>query len=301
VKNFKKGLVREIVPVQLDQMATITFKLNKNISGRGLHVIHHSNELLVSIPKGKVSPDLVEKLKNDREKWLIDKIVIDPGHGGKDPGTIGVRGTYEKDVVLPISKKLKKLLEKKLKVQVFMTREDDTFISLKGRTQFANEKQAKLFISIHANWNRNSKIKGASTYFLGLARSEEAVEIAQRENEVIKYDDSDQESGLTEESIILATMAQNAYNKESQDFADMIQASLAKHTGVRNRGVRQAGFYVMVGASMPNVLVETAFLSNKKEERLLKSSSFQQKVAQGIYESVKEFKRKYELTIQAGK
>ena len=136
---------------------------------------------------------------------------------------------------------------------------------------------------------------------MGLARSEEAVEIAQRENEVIKYDDSDQESGLTEESIILATMAQNAYNKESQDFADMIQESLAKHTGVRNRGVRQAGFYVMVGASMPNVLVETAFLSNKKEERLLKSSSFQQKVAQGIYESVKEFKRKYELTIQAGK
>ena len=123
---------------------------------------------------------------------------------------------------------------------------------------------------------------------MGLARSDEAVEIAQRENEVIKYDDSDQESGLTEESIILATMAQNAYNKESQDFADMIQASLAKHTGVRNRGVRQAGFYVMVGASMPNVLVETAFLSNKKEERLLKSSSFQQKVAQGIYESVKE-------------
>jgi len=301
VKNFKKGLVREIVPVQLDQMATITFKLNKDISGMDLHVTHHSNELLVSIPKGKVSPDLLKKLKDDREKWLIDKIVIDPGHGGKDPGTIGVRGTYEKDVVLPISKKLKKLLEKKLKVQVFMTREDDTFISLKGRTQFANEKQAKLFISIHANWNRNSKVKGAETYFLGLARSDEAVEIAQRENEVIKYDDSDQESGLTEESIILATMAQNAYNKESQDFADMIQASLAKHTGVRNRGVRQAGFYVMVGASMPNVLVETAFLSNKKEERLLKSSSFQQKVAQGIYESVKEFKRKYELTIQAGK
>jgi N-acetylmuramoyl-L-alanine amidase len=301
VKNFKKGLVREIVPVQLDQMATITFKLNKDISGMDLHVTHHSNELLVSIPKGKVSPDLLKKLKNDREKWLIDKIVIDPGHGGRDPGTIGVRGSYEKDVVLGIAKKLKELLEKKLKVQVFMTRGNDTYISLKERTQFANEKQAKLFISIHANWNRNSKLKGASTYFLGLAKSDEAVEIAQRENEVIKYDDGAQNSGLSEENIILATMAQNAYNKESQDLANMIQESLAKHTGLRNRGVKQAGFYVMVGASMPNVLIETAFMSNKKEERWLKSSSFQQKVAQGIYESVKEFKRKYELTIQAGK
>ena len=125
VKNFKKGLVREIVPVQLDQMATITFKLNKDISGKDLHVTHHSNELLVSISKGKVSPDLLKKLKNDREKWLIDKIVIDPGHGGRDPGTIGVRGSYEKDVVLGIAKKLKKLLEKKLKVRVFMTREND--------------------------------------------------------------------------------------------------------------------------------------------------------------------------------
>ena len=301
VKSFKKGLVREIVPVQLDQMVTITFKLNKDISGMDLHVTHHSNELLVSIPKDKVSPELLKKLKNDREKWLIDKIVIDPGHGGRDPGTIGVRGSYEKDVVLGIAKKLKKLLEKKLKVQVFMTRENDTYISLKERTQFANEKQAKLFISIHANWNRNSKLKGTSTYFLGLAKSDEAVEIAQRENEVIKYDDGAQNSGLSEENIILATMAQNAYNKESQDLANMIQESLAKHTGLRNRGVKQAGFYVMVGASMPNVLIETAFMSNKKEERWLKSPSFQQKVAQGIYESVKEFKRKYELTIQAGK
>ncbi len=301
VKNFKKGLVREIVPVQLEQMATITFKLSKDISGEDLRVTHHSNELLVSIPKGNVSSDLLKKLKDDREKWLIDKIVIDPGHGGRDPGTIGVRGTYEKDVVLGIAKKLKKLLEKKLKVQVFMTRDNDTYVSLEKRTHFANEKQAKLFISIHANWNRNSKIRGASTYFLGLAKSDEAVEIAQRENEVIKYDDGVQTSGLSEENIILATMAQNAYNKESQDLADMIQESIAKHTGLRNRGIKQAGFYVMVGASMPNVLIETAFMSNAKEERQLKSSSFQQKMAQGIYESVKEFKKKYELTIQAAR
>ena len=301
VKNFKKGLVREIVPVQLEQMATITFKLNKDVSGKGLRVTHHSNELLVSIPKGNVSADLLKKLKDDREKWLIDKIVIDPGHGGRDPGTIGVRGTYEKNVVLGIAKKLKRLIEKRLKVQVFMTRANDTYVSLEKRTQFANEKQAKLFISIHANWNRNGKIKGASTYFLGLAKSDEAIEIAQRENEVIKYDDGDKNSGLSEENIILATMAQNAYNKESQDFADMIQESIAKHTGLRNRGVKQAGFYVMVGASMPNVLIETAFMSNKKEESQLKSSSFQQKMAEGIYESVKEFKQKYELTIQAGK
>ncbi|MFQ5674556.1 MAG: N-acetylmuramoyl-L-alanine amidase [bacterium] len=301
-KDFKKGLIREIEPVQSDQMTQLSFKISRDITGQNLAVDVLENEILVSVPKEKVSTDLLNRLQSDREKWLIDKIVIDPGHGGKDPGTIGVSGAYEKDVVLRIAKKLRKLLEKKLDAQVYMTRETDTYISLKERTQFANKKEAKLFISIHANWNRSSKLRGASTYFLGLAKSDEAIEIAQRENEVIKYDDDVREySELTDENIILATMAQNAYNKESEDLARMIQTSIAKHTGIRDRGIKQAGFYVMVGASMPNVLIETAFMSNKREEKMLRSGSFQQKVAQAIYESIKKFKEKYDLTIRAGK
>lgn len=296
-QKLESTLVKEFIPIQQEEMVQLSFRLNKDISEKEIKTSYGKNEILVSIP-GKIDSDLIKRLKEDQEKWRIDRIVIDPGHGGKDPGTIGSRGTYEKDVVLGVAKKLKKLLEKNLDVEVLMTRDDDTFLSLKERTQFANKNQGKLFISIHANWNRNSKVNGAATYFLGLAKSEESLEIAQRENSVIKYEDGNSHfDDITEEQIILATMAQNSYNKESQDFAAMIQEEIHKQTGLRNRGIKQAGFYVMIGASMPNVLVETGFMSNKKEEKLLKKSSFQGKIAQAIYKSIKSFKEKYEWSM----
>ncbi len=290
------GLVKRVVPVQSEQLVQLSFQLNKDISSKDMFVTQHENEIWISIPtKNNLSRNIIEKLKSDKEKWKIDKIVIDPGHGGRDPGTIGRSGVYEKDIVLSIAKRLKKLLVKKLKIDVFMTRDKDKYISLKERTQLANKKGGKLFISIHANWNRNSQVKGATTYFLGLAKSDEALEIAQLENAAIKYEaDEKNYTQYNDESIILATMAQNDYNKESQDFAAVVQKALNKNTGINDRGIQQAGFYVLVGASMPNVLIETAFVSNRKEERLLKSSSFQQKVAQAIFESIKTFKVKYE-------
>ncbi|TDI83059.1 MAG: hypothetical protein E2O78_08765 [Caldithrix sp.] len=298
--TIEPGLVKRVEPVQSKEMVQLSFQLSHEVSVRDVQVTQQTNEIWLSIPaKEAINTDLLKKLKDDQEKWKIDRIIIDPGHGGKDPGTIGKRGTYEKDVVLKVAKKLKKLLEKNLNVKVLMTRDSDKYVSLKERTQFANKNKGKLFISIHANWNRNSRVSGAATYFLGLAKSDEALEIAQRENEVIKYDDNQSDySRLTDEQIILATMAQNAYNKESQDFASYVQKELNKQTGLRNRGVKQAGFYVLVGASMPNVLVETAFMSNKKEEKLLKQSSFQDKIARAIYRSVKQFKEKYEWRVQ---
>jgi len=295
--KIESSLVKEFVPVQLEEMVQLSFRLNRDISEKEIKTSYGKDEILISVP-GKVDTDLLKRLKEDQEKWRIDKIVIDPGHGGKDPGTIGVSGTYEKDVVLAIAKRLKKLLEKNLDVEVLMTRDDDTYLSLKERTQFANKNEGKLFISIHANWNRNSSVNGAATYFLGLAKSEESLEIAQRENSVIKYEGGDSHfADFTDEQIILATMAQNSYNKESQDFAAMIQEEIHEETGLRNRGIKQAGFYVMIGASMPNVLVETGFMSNNKEERLLKNSSFQEKMAQAIYDSIKSFKEKYEWSM----
>lgn len=294
------GLVSKVVPVQLEQMVQLSFQLKRDISGKEFNSSQRANEIWVSIPaKESLSSDIIKKLKDDQKKWRIDKIVIDPGHGGRDPGTIGHNGIYEKNVVLAIAKRLKKLLEKKLDVEVLMTRETDKYVSLKERTQFANKKQGKLFISIHANWNRNSKVTGATTYFLGLAKSEESLEIAQRENAVIKYDNGNSHyNTFSDEQIILAAMAQNSYNKESQDFAAMIQEKLKERSGIRDRGVKQAGFYVLVGASMPNVLVETAFMSNRREERLLNSRSFQEKVATAIFESIKKFKEKYEWTMK---
>lgn len=296
--NIEKGLVRKFVPVQLEQMAQLSFQLKEDISENKINLTQHANEIWVSIPsRVNASSAVLERLKNDQKKWLIDKIVIDPGHGGKDPGAIGPRGTYEKNVVLAIAKKLKQLLVKNLDVDVVMTRDSDRYISLKERTKLANKQQAKLFISIHANWNRNSGVSGTTTYFLGPGKSEESIEIAQRENAVIKYDSDHGDLNLSEEQMILAALAQNAYNKESQDFAAMIQKTLNKKTGLKNRGVKQAGFYVLVGASMPNVLVETAFISNRREEKLLRSGSFQKKVAEGIFESIKKFKQRYEWTM----
>lgn len=294
------GLIKKVEPVQSKEMVQLSFQLRRDVSVRDVQVTQKTNEIWLSIPaQGDISTDLLEKLRGDQEKWKIDRIIIDPGHGGKDPGTIGKRGKYEKDVVLAIAKKLKKLLLKNLNVDVLMTRDSDKYVSLKERTRFANRNKGKLFVSIHANWNRNSRVNGAATYFLGLAKSDEALEIAQRENEVIKYDDNQSEyATLTEEQIILATMAQNAYNKESQNFASFIQDELNKQTGLRNRGIKQAGFYVLVGASMPNVLVETAFMSNKKEEKLLSQSKFQEKIARAIYESITKFKQKYEWSGQ---
>ena len=294
--NFKRGLVRKVVPVQLEQMVQLSLQLSKDISSRDLDVKQHGNEIWISIPnEDRLSRAVIEQLKTDQEKWRIDKIVIDPGHGGRDPGAIGPRGAREKDVVLAIAKRLRTLLEKELKIQVFMTREKDNYLSLPERTQFANSVGGKLFVSIHANSNRNRRVKGSTTYFLGPAKSEEALEIAQRENAVIRYDDDARDySRYADENLILAAMAQNGYNIESEDFADMIQKSIGKERDIIDRGVKQANFYVLVGASMPNVLVETAFISSRAEERLLQSSRFQQSVARAVFRSVKQFKEKYE-------
>lgn len=296
VENDGK-LVKEVVAEQIGELAHVAFHLKRDMAGANFDVAQHSNSIWLSIPS-KNNKDIFKNLEYEKEKWRIDKIVIDPGHGGKDPGTIGASGTYEKDVVLEIAKRLKKLLQEKLDVEVFMTRETDKYIALKDRTKYANQVGGKLFISIHANWNRNRSVRGASTYFLGLAKSDEALEIAQRENAAIQYEENSEYADLTDEKIILASMAQNSFNKESQDLAAIIQESVHEHTGIKDRGVLQAGFYVLVGASMPNVLVETAFMSNRNEEKLLRSGSFQHKVAYAIYESIKEFKQRYELTLK---
>lgn len=298
--HIDPGLVEKVVPVQLDQLVQLSFRLNRDISEGEIHVSVQRREIWISIPtRGGLPADFLKRLEADREKWRIDRVVIDPGHGGRDPGAIGPRGVYEKDVVLGIAKHLKKLLEKKLKIDVVMTRESDVFVPLKERTKIANHEQGKLFISIHANSNASRYVDGATTYFLGLAKSEEALEIAQRENAAIQYEtDASGYDQLSDESIILATMAQNDFNKESQDLAAMIQEEIRRRAGFKDRGVKQAGFYVLVGASMPNVLVETAFISNSREERMLKSSSYQKKIAEAIFESIKRFKEKYERAIK---
>jgi N-acetylmuramoyl-L-alanine amidase len=217
----------------------------------------------------KKQESIKQIFEHRRDRWNLDVIVIDAGHGGKDPGTIGVIGTREKEVTLGVALKLGKLIEKNFKnVKVVYTRTTDQFVELYRRTQIANEAGGKLFISIHCNaLHKPSRMNGFEIYLLRPNRSEEAVAIASRENSVVQLEEGYEERyhKLTEEEFIIITMAQSAYMKHSEQFAECTAASMSKTGQIKNSGVRQAGFYVLVGASMPNVLVELGYLSNKKE------------------------------------
>ncbi len=294
-REYNHGLVAEIIPSQVtSELTQIGFCLRDEAAEKQL-ILQNSKQIMVSIKSKKdLSKEANKDLESEKKRWLIDRIVIDPGHGGRDPGAIGKQGTKEKDVVLSIAHYLKELLEDNLSVEVLMTREDDRFIALDQRTEFANRNQAKLFLSIHANSNRNRKIKGVSTYFLGPENTEEARDVANLENSVIDLENESKYADLSQERYILSAIAQNIYNKESQDLADIVQKEVSDECNLHDLGVRQAGFYVLWGAAMPNILIETAFISNAEEEKLLKNKAFQKKQAQAIFRSVKEFKTRYE-------
>ncbi len=223
-------------------------------------------------------------------KWAMDVIVLDAGHGGKDPGAQGVGGTNEKDVTLGIVLKLGALLEE-AGYKVVYTRRDDRFIELDRRGQIANEAKGKLFISIHCNSmpTKPNPAHGFESYILRPGKTESAVRVASRENNVIRFEKNTQRYGdLSDAQFIVAAMAQSAFVKTSEKFAARVQDELAKRLpGSRNNGVSQAGFLVLVGASMPNILIETGYISNTREEQVLASEEGQRKIAAGIAAAVK--------------
>ena len=249
-------------------------------------------ELLLTV-KPNVKKQKMENIKKD---WIIDTIVIDPGHGGKDPGAIGINRIQEKTIALDIARQLGKLLERNLNMKVIYTRDDDTFIPLWKRTQIANNSGGDLFISIHANsTSKSSSIKGFETFLLRVGKTDDAIEVAKRENSVIELEEqTNKYIQLTDEKLIMATMSQNADMKASEDLADLIQQNLAKNISSKNRGVKQAGFHVLIGASMPNVLVEVGFISNPTEANLLGKSQYRRNIAKSMYNAIEEYKKKYE-------
>ena len=240
-----------------------------------------------------------EKIKELRNRWLLDTIVIDAGHGGKDPGAIGSNGIQEKTITLDVARQLGRMIEKNIGAKVIYTRDEDVFVTLKNRTKIANESNGKMFVSIHVNTTPNNRnAKGFETYLLRPGRTDDAIRVAQRENGVIALEESSNEyNELSDENIIIATMAQSTFMKESETLAQLIQEELDKTINAPNRGVKQAGFHVLVGASMPNVLVEIGFLSNKQERKLLGKASYRKKIAKSIYAAIVRFKDKYESSI----
>lgn len=217
----------------------------------------------------------------------IGRIVIDPGHGGHDTGTIGPNGFTEKDLVLDVGLRLGKLLESKLGAEVVYTREDDTFIPLESRTAVANQNQADLFLSIHANSSRDQGARGIETYYLNFTSSEDALEVAARENAV-------SEKSIHELQDLVKKIALKDKIEESREFASEVQTALytglsKKNRGLRNRGVKKAPFVVLIGANMPSILAEISFLSNATDARQLKTPQYRQRIAEALYKGVAKY------------
>ncbi len=217
----------------------------------------------------------------------ISRVVIDPGHGGHDQGTQGPKGLMEKELVLDVSKRLGKLIEEKMGAEVIYTRTDDTFIPLERRTALANEKKADLFLSIHANASPVTRITGVETYYLNFADTKDAADVASREN-------ANAHASIFELRDMVQKITLHDKAEESKDFASRIQSSLYAASvreipGTRNRGVKKAPFVVLIGAQMPSVLAEIGFLSNPREEALLKRPEYRQKLAEALYRGVQRY------------
>lgn len=241
---------------------------------------------------------VVVKTKPKKKHPILDVIVLDAGHGGKDPGAIGTKGYKEKQATLAIVLKLGALIKEEFPdVEVVYTRKSDKFIELYRRGEIANEKKGKLFISIHCNSTpeKPTKAGGMATYILRPGKTDAAIKVAARENAVIEYEKNKKRyDALSDIDFILTSMSRSQDVKFSEKFAALVQKELKKSVGLKSNGVEQAGFFVLVGASMPNVLIETAFISNLKEEALLQSAAGQLKYAKGILEAIKKYKEMYE-------
>jgi N-acetylmuramoyl-L-alanine amidase len=233
----------------------------------------------------------------------IDVIVIDAGHGGSDYGAIGQGRAREKEVVLEIARKLAKLIRKDKQFKVVMTRDRDKYVSLEERARIANEAGADLFISIHANASPKKKVRGWNVFFLAPARNDSARAVAQFENSFFlreKNGETDSEIDSSEEldqdpvMTVLNEMIMTEFQDESHDFAMMTAREFHRKLKIPARGVDQAAFFVLNEIFTPSVLIEIGFISNKKEEKILKGDKYQKAVTQSLFSAIKKFKAKYE-------
>lgn len=295
------GLIKKIKTRNIGPDTEFIFNVGEEYSTNEVMNVEGSNDILITI-HNKIFTKTKDE-KRTREKWDFDVIVIDPGHGGKDPGAIGLNKMKEKDINLKVALKLGNLIEKKMKdVKVVYTRSTDKFVDIFKRGKLANEHGGKLFISIHCNSTKRkpTDANGIEVYLLRPGRTQEAINIAERENSVIEYeDDPTRYEQLTDENFILVSMAHSSYMKYSESFANMLNTQFKHNTKLKARGVKQAGFYVLVGASMPSVLIETGFISNKKDANYLKSSSGQTQLAEAIFEAIEEYRQYYVKQMEA--
>jgi len=222
----------------------------------------------------------------------VKTIVLDPGHGGHDPGAVGPNGLYEKDVVLDIALKLRTILSENKNFKILMTRDKDMFIPLVERTAFANSKNADLFISIHVNASPKKTARGVETYLLNWTNDEESIRVAARENAIsLKKMKEQMKKYKSDVDIMLSDLRRDLKRDESIKLANYVQGSIVSTLGenyndIKNLGVKNALFYVLFGARMPSVLAEVSFISNPAEENLLSKEAYRDYIAQAIADGI---------------
>lgn len=310
--SIAPGILSFIEPTGLIKKVTLkksggnnwqfVFDLNEGYSRSEAFFDVETGDLLVTV-HNKLFEGATNKAEIDevKIKWNFDAIVIDAGHGGKDPGAIGITGVKEKDINLAIALKLGSLIKKNLPdVKVIYTRSTDQFIELYRRGKIANEYNGKLFISIHCNSSaqKPTNRRGFEVYLLRPGRTKEAIAIAEFENSVIQYEnDPNKYQKLTDENFILVSMAHSQYMRYSEKFSDILNTQWKRSVSNPSYGIKQAGFFVLVGASMPSVLIETGFLSNYEDEAFLNSKKGQDQISKAILESVINYKAYYDSQV----
>src|SRR5437016_13943852 len=229
-------------------------------------------------------------------------IVLDAGHGGHDSGATGPTGLMEKDLVLDVTRRVAKLVEARLGLKVLLTRDSDNFVTLRDRTSFANRQHADLFVSIHANAHRQAAADGVETYFLSSEATDSAArQVAALENSAVQLEQpTGRGSGQVDiVKAILWDLAQSEFQVESSRLAEVVHDSMAQTLRISNRGVKQAGFYVLGGAAMPAILLEIGFVTNPKEERKLKDTKYRDEIARAVFAGLAEYKRAWDQRARA--
>ena len=255
--------------------------------------------VVVDIYRAKESAGTEGRRANNGGAPPLKLIVLDAGHGGHDPGARGPKGVQEKDVVLDVTRRAARMIEDGLGIKVVLTRSTDVFVPLRERTNFANKQRADLFVSVHANAHPRSVSEGVETYFLSSeATDNEARQIAAIENDVVQLENPQSRQKTDLLKSILWDMAQSEFQQESSFLAETVQDSMTQSLRLINRGVKQAGFYVLGGAAMPAILIEIGFLTNPKEERKLASAEHREAIARAIYASLAEYKRRYDQRVR---
>ncbi len=232
----------------------------------------------------------------------LRSIVLDAGHGGHDSGTVGPGGLQEKDLVLDVTKRVARLLEDKLGVKILLSRDSDHFVTLRDRTSFANRERADLFVSIHANGHRVAASQGVEVYFLSSEATDSAArQVAAAENSVVQLEKPANGRGGRTDVVksILWELAQSEFQSESSRLAETVLDAMTQALRIPNRGVKQAGFYVLGGAAMPAILVEIGFVTNPKEEKRLKDSRYRDEIARAIVSGLADYKRTWDVRARA--